>query len=114
MRTLLVDALSLLTAVTGWYYLFYSRAAGRLAGLESRRLNRRRRRLRRAGGVVMLLLAVGFFAGFNSVDAVRQPTGYLVVWAAVMLLLIVMVILALADVRLTAQLRRSFRDGERP
>src|SRR4051794_41753592 len=42
--------LALLTGVAGWFYLFFSRAAHRLAGVEDDRLNRRRVRLRPIGG----------------------------------------------------------------
>src|SRR5438477_523722 len=49
----LSTALALLIGIAGWYYLFYSRAAEKLAGVESQRLNRLRASLRRAGGLVL-------------------------------------------------------------
>ena len=103
------DILSILTAAAGWYYMFYSRAADRLEGIESERLNRRRIRLRRAGGGVLMLLGILFFAGSQEISAVA----FLAIWSCVMLLLVVIVILALIDLRLTWQLQRSRRQGPR-
>ena len=102
--------LSLLIAVAGWHYLFYSRAAQRLAreagGLEDDRSNRRRVRLRRANGFVMLLLAVAIFAGTYTADEKTTPNAFVLVWSAAMLLILLLVVLALFDVLLTAKLRR--------
>lgn len=98
--------LALLIGVAGWYYLFYSRAAEKLAEVEPHRLNRLRVWLRRAGGVVLLLLAPTFFAGFNSVDPAADPDAFVAVWVTVLALLGLNVILALADVALTWKLRR--------
>ena len=67
--TALPAILALLTGVAGWFYLFFSKAAHGLAGIEEDRLNRRRVRLRRVGGAVMLLLAVGFYLGFYAADS---------------------------------------------
>jgi len=98
--------LALLIGIAGWYYLFYSRAAEKLAAVEPHRLNRLRVWLRRAGGLVLLLLAPTFFAGFHSVDPAADPNGFIAVWVVVMVLLGVNVLLALADVGLTCKLRR--------
>ena len=98
--------LALLIGIAGWYYLFYSRAAEKLAGVESHRLNRLRVWLRRAGGVVLLLLAPAFFAGFNTVDAATDPDAFVGIWVAVLVLLGVNVLLAMVDVGLTWKLRR--------
>src|SRR5436853_9719 len=62
----LATTLALLIAAAGWHYLFYSRAAERLAGVEQQRLNRLRVVLRRAGGAVLLVLGPTFFAGFRA------------------------------------------------
>ena len=97
---------SLLTAAAGWFYLFHSRGARTLSGIEQRRLNVLRSRMRRAGGFSMLLLAVGFYAGFNTVDADQTPAAFAGVWIGVMVLLAVVVALALIDLWLTACLRR--------
>lgn len=98
--------LALLTGVAGWFYLFYSRAAEGLADVEDERLNRRRARLRRVGGAIMLVLAVGLYVGFNAADEQVRPTLFVGVWSAVMILMLVLVGLALVDVRLTARLRK--------
>jgi len=102
----LSTALALLIGIAGWYYLFYSRAAEKLAGVESQRLNRLRASLRRAGGLVLLLLAPTFFAGFNSVDYHDSPRAFLAIWVAVVALLGLNVLLAVVDVGLTWKLRR--------
>ena len=107
----LATTLALMIAVAGWYYLFYSRAADRLAGVEEDRLNRLRVRLRRAGGVVLLVLGPTFFAGFRTLDPLADfdATAFLGLWLSVMGLMGVMVILALVDVRLTLKLRQQQR-----
>jgi len=94
--------LALLTGAAGWYYLFYSTAAQRLAGLEAGHINRRRILLRRINGVAMLLLAVCFFMLFWTV---RQGLGMLLVLAVLLVLLVVILVLALIDLRLTWRLR---------
>jgi hypothetical protein len=107
----LTTCFSLLTAAAGWYYMFYSRAAAGLGGVEEDRLNARRRRLRQVGGFVMCLLAVGLFAGFNTFDPQVAPTGFVLTWVGVFGLLIVVVLLALLDLRLTWRLRHRVRRG---
>ena len=102
----LSTVLALLIGIAGWYYLFYSRAAEKLALVESHRLNRLRVWLRRGGGLVLLLLAPLFFAGFNTVDAHEDPQAFVGVWVCVMALLGINMLLALADVALTWKLRR--------
>jgi hypothetical protein len=104
----LATTLSLLIAAAGWHYLFYSKAAARLSGVEGERLNRRRVNLRRAGGVVLLLLGPTFFAGFRTLDPETEfnPDAFVGLWLSVMLLMGVMVVLALVDVRLTLKLRK--------
>ena len=103
----LAGIFALLTAAAGWYYLFYSRAAQRLSGIEDQALNDRRVRLRRVGGVAMVLLGAFFFAGSYAFDDPRQtPGAFLGVWTAVFGLLIVIVVLAMLDVRLTRRMRQ--------
>ena len=102
----LSTVLALLIGIAGWYYLFYSRAAEKLAAVESQRLNRLRVWLRRAGGLVLLLLAPLFFAGFHTVDPRDDPQAFMGIWTGVALLLCLNVILALVDVGLTWKLRR--------
>ena len=111
----LAGIFALLTGAAGWYYLFYSRAAHRLSDIEDERLNARRVRLRRVGGVAMLLLGGFLFAGFYNLDnAAQSPGAFLGVWVTVFALLIVIVVLAMIDVRLTHRLRRARQRGFRP
>lgn len=108
--TVIPTIFSLLVAIAGWYYMFYSRAAARLSGIENDELNRQRIRLRRVGGFFMLLLAAFFFAGFHSFDLSRPPTtAFFFVWLIVFLLLGTILLLGLIDLRLTLKLRRSRR-----
>jgi hypothetical protein len=97
---------SLLVAAAGWYYIFYSSAATRLAPIEHTGINRMRIFLRRAGGVVMILLATTFYAGIVAVERQNGPAaaGFLF---AVACLMIVVISLALVDLRLTRGLRKS-------
>jgi peptidoglycan/LPS O-acetylase OafA/YrhL len=107
--------LTLLTGIAGWFYLFYSRAAQGLAGLEHSDLNRRRSRLRRAGGGAMLLLSIALALGFYAIDRDR-PALFLAVWGAVLVLLAAVMVLAMIDVRLTLKLRNrllALRDSHR-
>lgn len=103
--------ISLITALVGWFYTFYSRAAHRLGVLESERLNARRIILRRVNGMCLFLLAILFFAGFNTVSPENQPAAFVAVWLAVFAVLAVVVGLALTDVRLTRRLHRLQRGG---
>jgi peptidoglycan/LPS O-acetylase OafA/YrhL len=98
---------SLLVGAAGWYYLFYSRAAQDLGGIEGRATSHRRGRLRRVGGLLMLLLGIGIFAGFYTFDPKRAPAAFLLTWIGVFVLLFLIVLLALLDLRLTAKLRRN-------
>ncbi len=110
----LVGIFALLTGAAGWFYIFYSRAAYRLAEIEDRKLNDRRVALRRVGGVMMLLLGGFFFAGFFALeDPHRAPKTFLAIWLTVFLLLIAIVVLAMIDLRLTHRLR-SRQKGARP
>jgi UDP-N-acetylmuramyl pentapeptide phosphotransferase/UDP-N-acetylglucosamine-1-phosphate transferase len=102
----LVCSFSLLVAISGWFYLFYSKAAENLAGIEQHRINRRRIRLRRLGGSAMFLLAIAFFAGVRSVDHENSPHAFIAIWFAVILLLAIIVLLGLLDLRLTWKLKK--------
>jgi drug/metabolite transporter (DMT)-like permease len=97
--------LDLLIGVAGWYYLFYSKAAVRLDGIEEPAINQRRQRLRRINGLVMLLLAGSFYAGVFTVNIEHTPQAFAAVWLSVLVLLLVIVVLAVADLRLTSKLR---------
>jgi hypothetical protein len=99
---LLGGILALIIGIAGWYYLFYSRAAERLGVVEPPAVNQRRRRLRKINGLAMLLLAVLLYAGFYT----ASPQEFLLIWLGVCLLLAVVVVLGIADVWLTAKLRK--------
>ena len=105
----LTSIFSLLVGAAGWYYMFYSRAALKLQGIEGEQRNRLRQRCRQANGFVMFLLAVALFAGFNSVDPQTSAQGFLAIWLSVFVLLLMIVVLALVDLRLTWRLRHSRR-----
>jgi hypothetical protein len=94
---------ALLIGVAGWYYLFYSHAADKLAAIEAPVANQRRRRLRRLNGAAMLLLAVLLYAGLYTEE---NPRAFMLVWLGVCVLLAIIVVLGIADVWLTAKLRR--------
>ena len=100
---------ALLIAASGWYYLFYSQAAHRLAVVEDAPSNRRRCRLRRLNGFVMLLFSGFFYAGYYSIDEKRSVALFAGVWLMVVILLLLIVLFALLDVRLTARLHRRRR-----
>lgn len=106
---IVADIFAGLSAAMGWYYLFYSRAAVKLEGVEVDRINRRRVRLRQTGGAVMMVMGILFFAGFQELSAIP----FILVWTGVMLALLTIVALALIDLRLTWGLRRSRRQGPR-
>src|SRR3954453_14831973 len=94
---------SLLVLAAGWYYLFYSSAAQRLAAIENPRLNALRVRLRRVNGIVMMLLAVTFYGAYYAV--MNESTA---VWVSlsIVVLMVLMVVLALVDLQLTPKLRQ--------
>jgi UDP-N-acetylmuramyl pentapeptide phosphotransferase/UDP-N-acetylglucosamine-1-phosphate transferase len=93
-------------AAIGWHYLFFSRAAHRLDRLEHHPTNHLRVRLRRVGGGCMFLLGVCFFALFYTVDLDHPSRAVACILLAVLLLLATIVLLAIADLRLTWKLRR--------
>ncbi|QOV88510.1 hypothetical protein [Humisphaera borealis] len=104
--------LALLTSAAGWYYLFYSKAAVRLAQIEAQDLNRRRSRLRRVGGGVMFVLGIGLYVGFRAADTDNDPLRFVVVWLLNMTLMATLVVFALIDVRLTSRLRKRLRSRD--
>ena len=105
----LPGVLALLVGVAGWFYLFYSRAAANLSGIEDTKLNARRTSLRRVGAVVMLSLAVLIAVGSYGFDPEHPTARFFILWLVVIALLVMMMILGLIDVRLTYRLRRDFR-----
>lgn len=103
----LVNILALMVAGSGWYYMFYSRAAHRLEAIENRRINLSRIRCRRASGGLLSLMGVLIFAGSQrQFDPESHPRSFILIWLAVMVLLLVVVILAMIDLRLTLKLRQ--------
>src|SRR3954469_15610565 len=98
---------SLFVAAAGWYYIFYSRAANRLCGIEDANINAMRVWLRRFNGLLMFLLAICFFAGFFAVDLDRPTKMTAIVWLAVCGLVLALLALGLVDLRLTWRLRGS-------
>jgi hypothetical protein len=102
------DIVAGLAAAMGWYYMFYSRAAHRLEAIEAQHINRWRIGLRRVGGGLMMLLGILFFAGSQNL----APIPYILVWTGVMLMLLLIVGLALVDLRLTWELRKAGRKRE--
>ena len=106
----MVAIFSLVVGAIGWYYLFYSQASERLIAVEDQKTNHRRGVLRRINAIVMLLLAVGIAFGMFKFDPHKHPEAFLITWSIVMLLLLVLVALALFDLRLTMKLRRALRE----
>jgi hypothetical protein len=107
----LPEILALLIAIAGWFYLFYSRAAHKLQGVEDPVTNNRRIRLRRINGFVILLLGITMYAGFRTVSTNPPTMAFLVVWLAVFVLMMIMVTLGMIDVRLTRKLRDRRKGG---
>lgn len=98
---------ALLVAAAGWFYMFYSRAAHRLAGLEDQRLNRTRVLLRRVGGFAMVVLGACFYAGYYATDPEFAPGSFAWIWLTVILLMMLILILGIMDLRLTRKLREA-------
>jgi len=110
MNAAVVGIFSLLCGITGWFYLFYSKAAAKLVVIEPSPRNALRIRLRRVCGGAMFLLGIACFVGFNAVDE-RSPGAYLAVRLGVMFLLLVIILLVAADIGLTWKLRRKDPKG---
>src|SRR5918993_627314 len=100
MRPYLPAMFSLVVAAAGWFYMFYSKAAHNLSGMENDARN-----LRRVGGFIMFLLAIAFFVLFQPYvwNSSVKALGMLLL---VMFLLLAIVVLGLIDLRLTWQLRK--------
>ncbi|MDP9173144.1 MAG: hypothetical protein M3O30_04660 [Planctomycetota bacterium] len=114
MRFALSDIFSLLCGIAGWYYLFYSQAAARLAHLEHPAANQRRRRLRRICGGTMFLLGAAFFIGMHLEELGGSIKAYIAIWLFVLLLLLLVIFLAYADIRLTIRLRHGGYKEDQP
>lgn len=105
MNHLLAGIFALVVAAAGWFYLFYSKAAQNLQGIEEQATNLRRIRLRRIGGFCMILLAMAMYVGVVAFDWDKPTVWFGLVWVAVMALVFIITLLALIDLRLTRQLR---------
>lgn len=101
----LVGIFSLLVAAAGWFYMFYSQAAEKLAIIEQPDVNRRRVRMRRLGGTCMILLGASFYVCCDALID-RDAEMATMMLMAVFLLLAAVLVLALIDLRLTRALRR--------
>jgi hypothetical protein len=108
MESIFTDFLAILCAAAGWHYLFHSKAAVRLASLESAPINARRIALRRLCGAVLILLGAAIFIATVAQNR-AGPATFLACWLAVIVLLILLVALAWADLRGTAKLRQKLR-----
>jgi Na+/H+ antiporter NhaD/arsenite permease-like protein len=105
---------SLLVAAAGWFYMFYSSAAQQLARIEGQAANQKRIRLRRLGGCSMILLAITFYVGCEALNR-HDLALFSGMMLAVLALMAVTLVLALIDLRLTGNLRRSRRqDHSKP
>jgi hypothetical protein len=105
---------SLAVAAVGWYYMFYSRAASRLSGIEDAHVNSMRIWLRKINGMLMFLLAISFFAGFFAVDLDHPTRMTAFVWLAVCGLVLALLALGLVDLRLTWRLRMADKNVPPP
>lgn len=103
---------ALIVAIAGWFYMFYSRAAHRLSGVEHQRLNRRRILLRRIGGLAMVALGACFYAGYYATDPHHMTRAFAMLWFAVFVLMMIILVLGLIDLRLTRRLRDEQRRRE--
>jgi hypothetical protein len=99
--------LGLLITLCGAFYVFYSKAAARLADVEQEVINRKRVRLRRFGGGAMMALGASLVAGFNAVRVDVHPDVFAAIWIGVCILLALLLFLAIFDLRLTLRLHRA-------
>ena len=101
---------SLPVALVGAYYLVNAGAVAWLGGFEGQGANQVRVRLRRANGVVMLLTSLALYLGIaRTFDrAPDEPVSVVapVAWLATLPLLMLMLVFAWLDMRLTRKLKR--------
>lgn len=102
--------LALMCGVAGWYYAFYSTAAGALAGVESAGVNRARIKLRRINGMLMILLGVTLYLLTSSLEQKWSAILSVVLLGSSLLLLLVVGLLAILDLKLTRRLREALQD----
>jgi UDP-N-acetylmuramyl pentapeptide phosphotransferase/UDP-N-acetylglucosamine-1-phosphate transferase len=99
---------ALIVGAAGWYYLFYSRAALQLQGIENARQNQRRVRLRQVGGFVIICLAASFYAMFVMLRRQRL-TAAVSLLVVVTLLMAGLIVLGWIDLRYTQKMRQERR-----
>ena len=108
--SLLALICSLPVALVGAYYLVNAGAVQWLGDLEGSHPNQVRVRLRRANGVVMLLVSLALYLGIARTFGreTDEPVSVLapLAWVATLPLLMMMLVLAWLDMRLTRKLRR--------
>ena len=97
---------ALLVAAAGWFYLFYSKSASNLAAVEAVESNRLRVRLRRLGGACMLVLGTAFYVGYYASDRNEPSAVFAFSWLIVFVMMMTILVLAIADLRLTRRLRK--------
>jgi hypothetical protein len=103
MTNIIADILAFVCGAAGWFYMFYSKAAVKLTGIEPEKRNSLRLTLRRVCGGALFVLGADFIL-FNAVDPKRNPGMFMGVLLAALLLLLVVVVLAFVDLRLTLKL----------
>ena len=101
---------SLPVALVGAYYVVNASAVDWLGGVEGPRANRVRVRLRRANGVVMLLMSLALYLGIarSFGREADEPVSIVapLAWVATLPLLMLMLVFAWLDMRLTRKLKR--------
>lgn len=101
---------SLPVAVVGAYYLVNAGAVAWLGGVEGQQANSVRVRLRRANGVVMLLMSLALYLGIARTFGRQAAEPVTIVaplaWVATLPLLMLMLVFAWLDMRLTRKLKR--------
>jgi hypothetical protein len=107
----LVTIFCVTVMAAGWYYMFYSRAAHRLQGIEPTGANRQRVRLRQTNGFMMVMLGAFLYVALYGMSWERPGTAFGVVWLLIFGFLGAMIILGLADIRLTWKLSQERRRG---
>jgi hypothetical protein len=114
----LAGILGLLIAGAGWYYMFYSRAAEKLSGIEGSEANKRRVTLRRINGMTMCALEVVMYVGVAALarsDASGNARPNVPLFLGMMLLLLMLIVVLLVlgwmDLRLTRALRKRLHRG---
>jgi hypothetical protein len=102
----LLAIFSLFVAASGWHYLFQARGPYATVEDPTYRYNIRRLHFRKLGGLLMLVLGSLIFAGFFAVDQSEPTSAFIAIWLSVMTLVLIVILLALVDLRLTLKMRQ--------